>query len=108
MTVAARIQDSEPREHGASAFPERITPSSHGGFPIFDTLLLSGSRRPPGPDRVALRKTSPAVAEIPFPPGWTGGRGSRSGAGNVRTARRSPDGLRRRRLRPWSPVPPRV
>jgi hypothetical protein len=38
--VAARIQGPDRGAQGASAFPERMTPVSQGGLPMFDTLLF--------------------------------------------------------------------
>jgi hypothetical protein len=37
MMVAARTHGAEVRVQGAEARPERITPSSHGGIPMFAT-----------------------------------------------------------------------
>jgi hypothetical protein len=37
MMVAAKTHGTEARVQGAEAWPERITPSSHGGIPMFAT-----------------------------------------------------------------------
>jgi len=41
IMVAARIQGADVGAHGALALPERMTPSSQGGLPMFATLLPS-------------------------------------------------------------------
>jgi hypothetical protein len=40
MMVAAKTQGPELGAQGASLFPDRITPSSHGGLPRFATSWL--------------------------------------------------------------------
>jgi hypothetical protein len=43
MIVAASTHGPEVLEQGASPFPDRMTPSSHGGLPMVVTFtLLSG------------------------------------------------------------------
>jgi hypothetical protein len=61
--VAARIQGSEVGAHGAVALPDRITPSSHGGLPMFATLppLFLLGLRPSDLLSPHVRTTSPAA-----------------------------------------------
>src|SRR5215218_3237591 len=40
MMVAARIQGPDCGAQGASAFLDWMTPTSQGGLPMFDTLLI--------------------------------------------------------------------
>jgi hypothetical protein len=40
MMVAARIQGAEAGAQGASAFPDRMTPSSQGGLAMVATYPL--------------------------------------------------------------------
>lgn len=81
-----------PRERRARRvrLPRPDYPLSHGGLPM-------ARHEPPSALREPFRKTNPALAGTPPPPGWSFGPGSGSGAGNARSARLSPCARRRRR-----------
>src|SRR5215218_2860578 len=61
MMVAARIQGPDRGEQGASAFPERMTPTSQGGLPMFDTLLILSLAQNEEPSGFKTSTTSAVV-----------------------------------------------